>query len=62
MKKIFKYLLAFIVMIIAFCLALTITSLVPKKMIIKSVEESSEILDKQTNLYFITIKNKRIKL
>ena len=62
MKKIFKYLLVFIIMIIAFCLALTITSLVPKKMIIKSVEESSEILDKQTNLYFITIKNKRIKL
>lgn len=62
MKKILKYLLVFIIMIICFCVTLTLTSLIPNKIIAESTKESSEILDKQTNQLFILIRNKNIKL
>lgn len=62
MKKILKYLLVFIIMIICFCATLTLTSLIPKELIAKSAKESSSILDKQTNQLFIYIKIKQLKM
>lgn len=60
MKKILKYLLVFIIMIICFCVTLTLTSLIPKEYITNKVSESSKILNSETNRLFIQIKSKNL--
>lgn len=62
MKKILKYLLVFIIMIICFCTTLTLTSLIPKEYLTKKVSESSQILNKETNSLFIAIVYKNMYL
>lgn len=62
MKKILKYLLVFIIMIICFCVTLTLTSLIPKECITKKVSESSKILNEETNALLIPIIYKNMYL
>ena len=63
MNRVLKYVLTFIIMILAFCILLTITSLIPKSAIEENVRESAKILNKQENSFLITIKHyKTIKI
>lgn len=62
MKKILKYLLVFIIMIICFWVTLTLTSLIPKECITKKVSESSKILNEETNALLIPIIYKNMYL
>ena len=60
MKYIIKYISIFFIMIISFCIMLTLSSLIPKKFIEKKVNESAKILEEQTNQLFIPIKSKNV--
>ena len=51
MKKIFKYVITFIVVIISFNILLFLTSLFPSRYIEEKVKESTETLFKEGNLY-----------
>lgn len=61
MKRIFKYILTFCIMIISFLVFLTITSLIPKSAISENVRESSEVLNEQTNELIINVNNGLIR-
>ena len=61
MKKILKYIITFISMIIIFCILLTVTSLIPREALTKKVSESAEILKEQTNDFFIYINGRKTK-
>lgn len=61
MKNILKYVVTFILMIIAFCVLLTITSLIPRQALTKKVKESSEILCGQNNSRIIYINGRATK-
>lgn len=51
MKNIFKYIIAFITLIISFNLLLFLSSLFPSSIIEENVKESAQILSKEGNLY-----------
>lgn len=51
MKKIFKYIIIFIILIISFNLLLFLSSLFPSSIIEENVKESAEILYEEGNLY-----------
>ncbi len=61
MKNVLKYIAAFIIIIILFCILLTVTSLIPKEALTKTVKESAIIFNEQTNNYFINICNRPTK-
>lgn len=60
MKKIIKYALVFLLMIIIFCITLTVSSLIPKKYIEDNVRETAEILNEESNRLMIKIPSKRL--
>ncbi len=61
MKNILKYVVTFILMIIVFCILLTVTSLIPRDALTKKVKESSEILCGQHNSRIIIINGRATK-
>ena len=61
MKKILKYVITFILMIITSCILLTITSLIPRQALTKKVKESAAILGQQGNNLIITINGRKTK-
>ena len=61
MKNILKYIVTFILMIVVFCVLLTITSLIPREALTKKVKESSTILCNQGNSLIIFIDGRPTK-
>lgn len=61
MKNILKYIVTFILMIVVFCVLLTITSLIPRESLTKKVKESSTILCNQGNSLIIFIDGRPTK-
>lgn len=60
MKKIFKYIIIFIITITIFNLLLFASSLFPSKWIEKNVRESADILQKEGNIYYFFKNNELI--
>ena len=59
MKTIIKYFIIFIVFIVAFVATLYITSLIPSSWLQKNVQESSEVLLKESNRKKVYIKTNK---
>lgn len=55
-KIAFKYFLTFVSLILVFVILLTVTSLIPKKAMEKNVRETAEILNSQTNRWYIPVR------
>ena len=61
-RRIVKYVLVFLLMMITFCITLTVSSLIPKKYIEGNVRETAEILNEESNKLMIIIPSKRLYL
>lgn len=62
MKKIFRYLIIFVLLICSFVALLTITSCIPSKSMFNNVEESSQLLLEEGNRKIIYIPYRRAKM
>ena len=62
MKKILKYCLVLLLMIVMFCILLTLVSVIPKSAIEEKTKESAKILAKETNIVLLDIPLKSLIL